>query len=173
MSTWHFTLKKLPVQYENNQSQTDRLPLTGCIGGLRSPIYRGRQLLSLNHYLVGTHVLLDMRQTLRTWLHVRGNTPHNPAVVHQRGYHSNKKTRSPSCRYSDGKVTASIEYRSNDVTKNFFFCISAFWIPCIGEAWWKTSTAQIWWESVHGGPEIWPHEYLISPTEIIVNWPGS
>ena len=24
-----------------------------------------------------------------------------------------------------------------------------------------------WW------PEIWPHEYLISPTEISVNWPGS
>ena len=23
------------------------------------------------------------------------------------------------------------------------------------------------------GPEIWPHEYLISPTEISVNWPGS
>ena len=22
------------------------------------------------------------------------------------------------------------------------------------------------------GPEIWPHEYLISPIEIIVNWPG-
>ena len=27
--------------------------------------------------------------------------------------------------------------------------------------------------SVHGGPEIWPHEYLISPIEISVNWPGS
>ena len=27
-----------------------------------------------------------------------------------------------------------IEYRSDDVTKNFF-CISAFWIPCIGGAW--------------------------------------
>ena len=37
----------------------------------------------------------------------------------------------------------------------------------------KTSTAQIWWELVHGGPEIWPHEYLISPTETSVNWPGS
>ena len=23
------------------------------------------------------------------------------------------------------------------------------------------------------GPKIWPHEYLISPTEIIVNWPNS
>ena len=23
------------------------------------------------------------------------------------------------------------------------------------------------------GPEIWPHEYLISPIEISVNWPGS
>ena len=37
----------------------------------------------------------------------------------------------------------------------------------------KTSTAQIGWESVQGGPEIWPHGYLISPTEISVNWPGS
>ena len=23
------------------------------------------------------------------------------------------------------------------------------------------------------GPEIWPHEYLLSPIEISVNWPGS
>ena len=23
------------------------------------------------------------------------------------------------------------------------------------------------------GPEIWPHEYLISPIEVSVNWPGS
>ena len=23
------------------------------------------------------------------------------------------------------------------------------------------------------GPEIWPHEHLISPTEISLNWPGS
>ena len=23
------------------------------------------------------------------------------------------------------------------------------------------------------GAEIWPHEYLIRPTEISVNWPGS
>ena len=67
---------------------------------------------------------------------------------------------------------AWIEYRSDDVTKTFF-CISAFWIPCLGGAWWTTSTAQIWWESVHGGPEIWPHEYLLSPIEISVNWPGS
>ena len=44
-----------------------------------------------------------------------------------------------------------IEYRSYDVTKNFFW-ISLFWIPCIGGAWWKTSTAQIWWELVLGGP---------------------
>ena len=23
------------------------------------------------------------------------------------------------------------------------------------------------------GPEIWPYEYIISPIEISVNWPGS
>ena len=34
----------------------------------------------------------------------------------------------------------------------FFFWISVFWIPCISGAWWKTSTAQIGWELVHGGP---------------------
>ena len=38
----------------------------------------------------------------------------------------------------------------------FCFCILAFGIPCIGGAWWKTSTAQIWWESVHGGPMYGP-----------------
>ena len=66
-----------------------------------------------------------------------------------------------------------IEYRSDDATKNFF-CISAFWIPCIGGERGKTTTAQIWWESVHGAKEkIWPHEYLISHTEISINWPGS
>ena len=55
----------------------------------------------------------------------------------------------------------SIEYRSHDV-KKILFCISAFWTLCIGGAWWKTSTAQIWWESVHRGHEIWPHEYLVN-----------
>ena len=45
--------------------------------------------------------------------------------------------------------TCAIEYQSDDVTKNFF-CISACWIPCIGGAWWKTSTAQIWRESRYG-----------------------
>ena len=59
-----------------------------------------------------------------------------------------------------------IEYRSDDVTKNFY-CISVFWIPYISREYkWKTFTAQILWKSVHGGPEIWPHEYLISPIEI-------
>ena len=39
-----------------------------------------------------------------------------------------------------------IEYRSNDITKNFFFCISVFWIPCIGGAWWCWNTKKIiWW----------------------------
>ena len=52
------------------------------------------------------------------------------------------------------KWSCTIEYRS-DVIKNIF-CISAFWIP----SWWKTSTVQNWWESVHG-TEICPHEYLM------------
>ena len=39
-----------------------------------------------------------------------------------------------------------------DVIIFFFFCISAFSWPYFGRAWWKTSTHQIWHESVHGGP---------------------
>ena len=50
-----------------------------------------------------------------------------------------------------------IEYQSDDVTNLFFylyfiysfFGISVFWIPYIGRARWKTSTAQIWWKLVH------------------------
>ena len=55
----------------------------------------------------------------------------------------------------------------------FFFCISAFWIPCLGGAWWKTSSASNLVGIGSWGPEIWRHEYLLSPIEISVNWPGS
>ena len=72
---------------------------------------------------------------------------------------------------------AQFPLKSTETTtsqKILFFCISAFSIPCIGGVWWKTSTTQIWWESVHGGPKYGrPHEYLISPIEISVSWPGS
>ena len=56
-------------------------------------------------------------------------------------------------------------------TSNFLFCISAFLCifqknmmknPHTPNLTWIGS----WW------PEIWPHEYLISPIEISVNWPG-
>ena len=64
-----------------------------------------------------------------------------------------------------------IEYRSHDITKNFF-CISAFWIHVSVE-----HDENIHSQNLVGigsrRPEIWPHEYLISPTEIRVNWPGS
>ena len=66
-----------------------------------------------------------------------------------------------------------IEYRSDDVTKNFFFLHFSV-----------LDTMYRWsmMKNIHSpnllgigswGPEIWPNEYLISPTEISVNWPGS
>ena len=58
-------------------------------------------------------------------------------------------------------------------SQNFFFGFQCFGYHVSVEHDKKTSTAQIGWESVQGGPEIWPHGYLISPIEISVNWPGS
>ena len=66
-----------------------------------------------------------------------------------------------------------IEYRSDDVTKNFFFLHFSL-----------LDTMSRWsmMKNIHSpnlvgigswGPEIWPHEYLLSPIEISVNWPGS
>ena len=36
----------------------------------------------------------------------------------------------------------------------------------------KTFTAKICWKSVHWGARDMTHEYIISSTEISVNWPG-
>ena len=64
-----------------------------------------------------------------------------------------------------------IEYRSDDVTKNFLD-ISVL------DTMYRWSTMK----NIHSpnwvgigswGPKIWPHEYLISPIEISVNWSGS
>ena len=52
-----------------------------------------------------------------------------------------------------------------------FCCISAFSWPYFSRTWWKTLTHQIWHELVH--MVAWSHEYLISPIEMSVNWPGS
>ena len=60
--------------------------------------------------------------------------------------------------------------RSCDVTKLFFAFLKAFWTPCIGGPWWKTSTTQNGWKTVHGGPEIWPLEYLLAPLKSV--WIG-
>ena len=49
------------------------------------------------------------------------------------------------------EISLIIEYRSDDVTKNFFLDFSVLDTMYRG-AWWKTSTAQIGWESVHDGP---------------------
>ena len=62
--------------------------------------------------------------------------------------------------------------QKDDITK-LFFGFQCFGYHVSVEHDKKTSTAQIGWESVQGGPEIWPHGYLISPIEISVNWPGS
>ena len=66
-----------------------------------------------------------------------------------------------------------IEYWSV-TSSNFLFCISAFSWLYFSRTWWKPLTTKFnmkcycSWQ-----PEIWPHEYLISSTEISVNWPGS
>ena len=68
--------------------------------------------------------------------------------------------------------TPVIEYRSDDVTKNFFLHFSVL----------DTMSRWSMMKNIHSpnlvgigswGPEIWPHEYLLSPIEISVNWPGS
>ena len=59
--------------------------------------------------------------------------------------------------------------------KTFFFCISGFletsmsWVPHLAGT---TSTAQIWFSSVHGAPSTGCMNYLLSQIEISVNWPG-
>ena len=66
----------------------------------------------------------------------------------------------------------SIEYRSNDVTKTLFLDFSVL----------DTMSRWSMMKNIHSpnlvgigywGPEIWPHEYLLSPIEISVNWPGN
>ena len=44
-----------------------------------------------------------------------------------------------------------IEYRSDDVTNFFLLCLRYEYHISLGHDE-KTSTAQIWWKSVHGGP---------------------
>ena len=59
------------------------------------------------------------------------------------------------------------------MSSNFLFCIQHFHDNISVEHDEKPSHTKIdmnwfiWW------PEIWPHEYLTSPVEISVNWPGS
>ena len=66
----------------------------------------------------------------------------------------------------------NIEYRSDDITKNFFSHFSVLdtmyrWSMMKNIHSQNLVRIGSWW------PEIWPHEYLISPTETNVNWPGS
>ena len=65
-----------------------------------------------------------------------------------------------------------IEYRSDDVTKNFFLDFSVLdtmyrWSMM------KNIHSPNWVGIGSWGPEIWPHDYLISPIEISVNCSGS
>ena len=68
-------------------------------------------------------------------------------------------------------IDDSTEYRSDDITTNFLY----FSILDIMYRW--SMMKNIHSPNVVGigawGPEIWPHEYLISPIEISANWPGS
>ena len=65
-----------------------------------------------------------------------------------------------------------IEYSSDDVTKNFF---SDFSVLDTMYQWsmMKNIHSPNWMGIGSWGPEIWRHEYLISPIEISVNWSGS
>ena len=64
-----------------------------------------------------------------------------------------------------------IEYRIDDITFFFFFFLH------FSIVYWWSMMKNIHIPNLVGigswGPEIWLHEYLISPTEISVNWPGS
>ena len=73
----------------------------------------------------------------------------------------------------------STGYRSDDVT-NFFFLFFFFFFlhfSVLDTMYWWTMMKNIHSPNLVGigswGPEIWPHEYLISPSEISVKWPGS
>ena len=64
-----------------------------------------------------------------------------------------------------------IEYQSDDVTKKLFFAFQCFEYHILVEHDEKL-------QPKFGGnqflrPKIWSLEYLISPIEIIENWPGS
>ena len=65
-----------------------------------------------------------------------------------------------------------IEYWNDDVTKNFFFCTSAFEYHVLVEHD-KNIYSPNLVEICSWGSEIWPLEYVISPIGISVNWPGS
>ena len=66
----------------------------------------------------------------------------------------------------------AIEYRSDDITKKTFFAFQHFGYHVLVEHDKKHPQPKFSGKRFVG-PEIWPHEYLISPTEISVNWPGS
>ena len=65
-----------------------------------------------------------------------------------------------------------IEYRSDDVTKKLFLDFSILDTMCQWSMM-KNIHSPNWVGIDSWGPEIWPHEYLISPMEISVNWSGS
>ena len=93
----------------------------------------------------------------------------------------------PQCSYiaisvQDGAVrqrnAIAVYYRSDDVTIFFFFFFFFFFDFSVLDTMYRWSMMK----NIHGpywvgigswGPELWPHEYLISPIEISVNWPGS
>ena len=75
-------------------------------------------------------------------------------------------------RYSQTKNLFPIEYRSV-TSSNFLFLHFIIFMTIFQQNMMKNphkpnlTWIGSWW------PEIWPHEYLISPIEISVNWPGS
>ena len=86
--------------------------------------------------------------------------------VYQKGYTTTTHVvcRDAQLHYYQGLCTLylhvqSIEYWSDDVTKNFF-CISAFWDTMSRWSMMKNNHSPNLVGIGSWGPEIWPHEYL-------------
>ena len=75
----------------------------------------------------------------------------------------------PKVRYSEGSLfqRSVIEYWSDDATKKTFFVFQRFGYHVSVEHDEKTSSAQIWWESVHGGPRYGGMNTYLAPLKSV------
>ena len=100
------------------------------------------------------------------WFHGSMTAPQSPKSV------TSATMESPNYQCVPSQDLSAIEYRNDDITKKLFLYFSVL------------DTMYQWsmMKNIHSpnfvgigswGPKIWPHEYLISPIEISVNWLGS